>query len=176
MRVHSLTDSELSADVVLPDDAFRFEVFANPVDIPFAELQLALSYQLGDKTVDRVLLLPVGPLSFCRFFTAAEAERDEHVYQTGAEKSFVAENPLFQGRGEAAVRALFPYSYANVNNDLCGVFAFCTNDILVRYEATTQAGNIKLRLYALSLSGHNGVAVLNSAILLLLQNVQFLLK
>jgi hypothetical protein len=176
LKVNSFTDKELSKDRLLPDDAYRFEVFVNAIDIPFSELQMALSCRVGGKNINRLLLVPLCPLRFSRFFTEAEAEKDDYSYTTGAEKVMPVDLPLFQGNAESACRALFPHCYLNVNNDYCGVLAFCTNDMLFRYEATPIKNQLKVRLYGLSLTGQNGTTILNTCILILLQNIQFLLN
>lgn len=160
----------------MADDTFRFEVFVNAVDIPFSELQLVLSCHIGEKTINRVLLTPVCPMRFVRYFPEDDAEQDQYVYTTGAEKIVNIEHSLFQGNADAACRALFPHGYLNVKNDYCGVLAFCANDMIFRFEASPKGGQLGVRLYGLSLSGQNGTPVLNACILLLLQNIQFLLK
>ena len=176
MRVRSFTHSELTKDVLSYEDSFRFEVAVNAIDIPFSELQMVIQCSVNGQSLDRIVLVPIVPLRFCRFFTEDEAERDDYTYTTGAEQEVNVSNPVFSGNAEIAARSIFPNCYLNVNNQYCGVMAFCTNDLLIRYEVLPEKDKLKARLFGLSLTNQNGVQTLNSAILLLLQNIQFLLK
>lgn len=135
-----------------------------------------LECTVNGQALNRTLLVPLVPLRFCRFFTEEEAERDDYTYTTGAEQEVTVTNSIFAGSADTAARSLFPHCYLNVNNEYCGVAAFCTNDLLVRYEVAPKDDKLKVRLYGLSLTGQNGVQTQNSSILLLLQNIQFLLK